>query len=350
MAFCNLKVLKKVLHPLNPPSPPSSVRQLGQPVKPTKSSKPPIEPNKSSELKPPCESPMAKQKVNEKAKKWAFYLRQKNVTEKAAGIDSINIEVDKYDVKKPLKQQYWVNGLTETDRALLVSGRWLNDRLVNASQQLLSQQFLHLRGLQDVVMGRTLAFKIETEEFVQILHTGHGHWLTISTIGCKANEVHVFDCMPPAPTADMLNQIAAILCTPQNTITVNYIDVQMQEGYSECGTYAIAFATALAYGEQPWRCYFKQGEMRTHLQKCLEEQCITMFPVKRRRNGLKVKSTTSLLIHCECRMPEISELAMIECSKCKTWYHIDVCVSVPSEALESSTEWFCNSCTSAEVC
>ena len=122
------------------------------PVKPTKSSKPPVEPNKLSEL-------MAKQKVNEKAKKWAFYLRQKNVTEKAAGIDSINIEVDKYDVKKPLKQQYWVNGLTETDRALLVSGRWLNDRLVNASQQLLSQQFLHLKRVARCGYGENFSFQ-----------------------------------------------------------------------------------------------------------------------------------------------------------------------------------------------
>jgi len=38
----------------------------------------------------------------------------------------------------------------------------------------------------------------------------------------------------------------------------------MQEGYSDCGLFAIAFATALANGKQPGRCFFDQGIMRGH--------------------------------------------------------------------------------------
>ena len=181
------------------------------------------------------------------------------------------------------------------DKAVLTNGKWLNDNIVDVSQLLLSQQFPHLNGLQSVTLGRTLAFNIEGDEFVQILHTGKGHWVTISTIGCTTGEVNVFDSLPPAPTTDMINQIAAILCTPKDTIRVRYIDVPMQEGYSDCGLFAIAFATALAYGKQPGRCFFDQGTMRVHLVKCLQEQNMTEFPLqKARRSAMKIKSVVNM--------------------------------------------------------
>ena len=52
---------------------------------------------------------------------------------------------------------------------------------------------------------------------------------------------------------------ATILCTPKDAIRVRYIDVQMQEGFSDCGVFSIAYnyATALAYGKQPGRCFFR---------------------------------------------------------------------------------------------
>ena len=60
-----------------------------------------------------------------------------------------------------------------------------------------------------------------------------------------------------------------ILCTPKDAIRVRHIDVQMQEGFSDCGGFSIAYATALAYGKQPGRCFFEQETMRTHLMNCL---------------------------------------------------------------------------------
>ena len=40
---------------------------------------------------------------------------------------------------------------------------------------------------------------------------------------------------------------------------------------SECGIFAIAFATALAYGENPTQYLFDGSEMRSHLTMCLEQ-------------------------------------------------------------------------------
>lgn len=78
-------------------------------------------------------------------------------------------------------------------KILLSPSDWLNDRLINAAQALLKQQF-SIGGLQDVLRGQTWAFEVERSEFVQILHDGGAHWLTISNIG-SGNLVKVYDSL-----------------------------------------------------------------------------------------------------------------------------------------------------------
>ena len=56
------------------------------------------------------------------------------------------------------------------DKALIINGKWLNDNLVNAGHQLLvttstSEQVL------ECYIRYTLAFEIQKQEFIQILHT-----------------------------------------------------------------------------------------------------------------------------------------------------------------------------------
>ena len=43
-------------------------------------------------------------------------------------------------------------------------------------------------------------------------------------------------------------------------------------------------------------------------------------------------------------MPKQAGIAMIQCSICKEWFHVGVCVDVPTQALDSATKWFCNKC------
>ena len=190
-------------------------------------------------------------------------------------------------------------------------------------------------GLQSVVFGNTMSFDIEPGEFVQILHNGHGHWLTISTVGNNHPQVQVYDsaysCCPTICRA----QIAALLATMQPAIELQYMDVQMQSGSYDCGLFAIAFATAIVLGKQPGLLLFEQSKMRQHLKKCLEEGTIKMFPVKRMRWGMKVKCNESAPVYCSCRMPELSQTKWIECSGCKEWYHAGTCVKVEAKYLKT---------------
>ena len=55
---------------------------------------------------------------------------------------------------------------------------------------------------------------------------------------------------------------------------------------ADCGLFAIAFAIALAYEEQPGHCLFDQNKMRQHLLKSLQEGEMTPLPLKKNgRNG-----------------------------------------------------------------
>ena len=46
--------------------------------------------------------------------------------------------------------------------------------------------------------------------------------------------------MTPVPTCDMLQQVAALLATCKPTMTLRYVDVQMQNGSADCGLLAVA--------------------------------------------------------------------------------------------------------------
>ena len=116
-----------------------------------------------------------------------------------------------------------------------------------------------------------------------------------------------------------------------------------EAGGSDCGVIAIALATALANNINPYECCFKQDAMRDHLWRCLESGKLTMFPLVKCRMPRKVVRHVDIIeLYCSCQMPEVPP--MVECSKCKEWYHIK-CVSVPKRALENqSIDWYCKNC------
>ena len=73
---------------------------------------------------------------------------------------------------------------------------------------------------------------------------------------------------------------------------------------------------------------------------------MTLFPAKTvsRKEGLRAKARDDFEVFCHCRMPELRDISMIECSKCEQWFHC-ACEDVPQEALDcSSMEWFCKNC------
>ena len=111
---------------------------------------------------------------------------------------------------------------------------------------------------------------------MQILHTGQGHWNTVSTIGTNHPEVQVFDSMFISVPTMGKAQIAALLATKEKAVIVKFMNVQMQCGGSDCGLFAISLATALVFGKQPGHFLLDQKLMRSHLLHCFEQKQISM--------------------------------------------------------------------------
>ena len=159
---------------------------------------------------------------------------------------------DECRVPNAAQTQMWISelGLSNHDRECLLSDGWLTDSIVNAAQMLLRKSNPLISGLQDVTLGLTMCFEVESEEFVQILHNGAGHW-TISTVGVKHPSVEFFDSLPSTCPTESKAQVAALLATQHSYFQLTYMDVHMQAGANDCGLFAIAFATAVVFAEKP---------------------------------------------------------------------------------------------------
>ena len=82
------------------------------------------------------------------------------------------------------------------DKVDILQGKWLTDNILFSAEQLLHQQFPAISGLQDPYLQRTLTFEVQkNKEFVQCLNMRGNHWITVSSVGCKAGTVRVYDSM-----------------------------------------------------------------------------------------------------------------------------------------------------------
>ena len=134
-----------------------------------------------------------------------------------------------------------------------------------------------------------------------------------------------------------------IECSCIFILLYRYKQCQQQEGSSDCGLYAVAFAAILASGSHPSAFNFHQQSMRKHLHDCLQAGLLSPFPIKRigRGNRKITRFSYNIEIFCYCRMPETMSKRMIRCDKCLNWFHLELCV-VEAEII--SEKWFCRHC------
>ena len=59
----------------------------------------------------------------------------------------------------------------------------------------------------------------------------------------------------------------------------------------------------------------------------------------------KIKAFQCIPVFCRCCLPAMSGIDLIECSSCKVWHHIQICVNVDKKYLAKKKQWFCYSVT-----
>ena len=181
-----------------------------------------------------------------------------------------------------------------------------------------------------------------TKGFIQILHNGDNHWITVSTVGLHPSHISVYDSLYTSLSKFTKDHICALLHTAKPMISVQFMNVQRQCNSYDCGVYAMAYATSLCCGEDVSGIEYDNQKMRGHLLSCLEIGKITTFPSKQRDKGNPLREER-IPVHCYCRMADTG--AMIECHTCQQWFHVKCDKSISKRCWKKPNyTWKCRNC------
>ena len=188
-----------------------------------------------------------------------------------------DLEITKVTVCEPDRRSSLGN-LVEQDYQLILSpAGWLDCSIIHHAQVLLHDVNPLIEGLQHPTLGPVRNFSVVSGEFVQILHTGRDHWVCVSSIGCLPGLVNLYDSLyHDVIGQEVEDQVRNLLS--ESFEGVDYVPVQQQTNGSDCGVFAVAFATCLVFGTNPQDVTFDIARMRPHLFACFWAESISLFP------------------------------------------------------------------------
>ena len=98
-------------------------------------------------------------------------------------------------------------------------------------------------------------------------------------------------------------------------------DMQQKYGVSDCGLFAAALSTDLAFKANPSELILDQSRMRFHLTRCLSNQILSLFPTLYIGNE-KVRGRRAMKIdlYCVCNMQESFSNYMTKWCECTQWF------------------------------
>ena len=137
-----------------------------------------------------------------------------------------------------------IESITRT--TILTSGH------INAAQTMLWRQFPSIGGLFCTTLGASLSFPAAAGKWLQILHSGTDHWL-LAASGFEADHVVIYDSLnfQNATRQHVLCCISSLVKTKEKQMRYIVKSCQRQENGYDCGVFAIAFATSVAFGQDP---------------------------------------------------------------------------------------------------
>ena len=158
-------------------------------------------------------------------------------------------------------------------------GNCLQDVHIAAAGALLKSSFPERAGFQSTLYSPE-CWQSQGEETIQMhFDAKKQHWTT-STYG--GNIIRYFDSLYNGYlTDDIRQQLMKLYGHLMKTPTVQVVRVQQQQGSTDCGLFAIAYAVHLAFNQDPARAKFSQSAMRIHFVQCLKQQKMEPFPIEK---------------------------------------------------------------------
>ena len=199
-------------------------------------------------------------------------------------------------------------------------------------------------------MGSSNGYEIvkKDQPYIQILNTGRLHWICAANMKThrKSNaSTYIYDSLNYGKIAPLVaHQIANFSFVKESVIDVNIQRVQQQDNSVDCGLYALAFATSLAFGDDPSLIVYDASKLRQHLLNCLTNNEVTRFPTTEEPLGYRHRCRRKRIeieLFCSCRMPHDAQADwdanqdMAQCDKCKDWFH-RICEKIPSVIFENA--------------
>ena len=178
--------------------------------------------------------------------------------------------------------------------------------------------------------------------FVLYPTESHGHWVCTATVD-SPTEVKLFDSVGSFTEIQisLLLQIAKVYSTG-GILKIRKESVQQQVGNTDCGCFAVVFATEICQGRNPCTASFDQGQMRVHLYKCLQRGEMSAFPQVSKALETIPRPKSQVFtypINCYCRLPDEYDTDMSQCDSCNKWVHY-ACAGIS----EATKDFSCSVC------
>ncbi|XP_065657444.1 uncharacterized protein LOC136082351 [Hydra vulgaris] len=218
--------------------------------------------------------------------------------------------------------------LPQAEITIIKNNDMLTDLSINAAQFILQNQFHVKSGFQDTIFGKKYLFKEEKGQFIQVLHTGQYHWITVSNVNCPVDTIYYYDSLFHGKVNDHVKkQICNIYKTKGKILTVQILKCQQQINGVDCGVFAIANAFNILNKTDVGTLSLDRNKIRSHFLECIGNRNFAPFPLSQAEAPFNKEKIITLEISCSCRSywlwyhAKNPALHMVQCDTCSEWFH-----------------------------
>lgn len=192
-----------------------------------------------------------------------------------------DVEIDRAPPAKKQNQTDNSERVVDIDIERIIFGERLVDLDINFAQKLLKAQFPRLQGLQSTLLQAKKVFLTaeQVQNKLQVVHClERDHWIVATNVNCDNNFVKVYDSLYCAvDEATKLIVVNRFQTAGGQPPQIKVVRPQKQNGGKDCGVFAIAVATSIAFGHS-LTVTFDQQRMRSHLAGCFKNKLLSVFP------------------------------------------------------------------------